>query len=107
MVNILGEDDQALSDCFAGASVTPGRAAFCGAAWRLGAGGLPVLERAIATLECRLESMVPVADHDFLVGRVVAVANASHHPLPLLYYRRHYLRIERATSTELEGLSIT
>src|SRR3954469_22752784 len=32
-VNILAESQQALSDCFAGAPVSPGREAFCGAAW--------------------------------------------------------------------------
>ena len=35
-VNVLGEDQQALSDCFAGAPVEPDREAFCGAAWRAG-----------------------------------------------------------------------
>src|SRR6266545_4380794 len=38
-VNILSEDQQALSDCFAGAPVEPGRDAFCGAAWHPGASG--------------------------------------------------------------------
>jgi flavin reductase (DIM6/NTAB) family NADH-FMN oxidoreductase RutF len=47
-VNILSEDQQALSDCFAGAPVEPGRAAFCGATWHPGETGLPLLEGAIA-----------------------------------------------------------
>lgn len=104
-VNILGEDDAGLSDCFAGAPSEPGRDAFCGAAWRPGALGMPILERAIASLVCRLEQVVPVGDHDFLVGRVIAVSAADDHVPPLLYYRRRYLRIERATTTPLEGLA--
>ncbi len=42
-VNILAEDQQWLSDCFAGANVTPNREAFCGAAWHPGQTGLPLL----------------------------------------------------------------
>src|SRR3990172_7510414 len=51
-VNVLGEDQQALSVCFSGAPVQPDRGAFCGAAWSPGASGMPLLEGAIATLEC-------------------------------------------------------
>jgi flavin reductase (DIM6/NTAB) family NADH-FMN oxidoreductase RutF len=102
-VNILGEDDIALSDCFAGAAVEPGRDAFCGAAWRPGAIGMPILDRAIASLECRLAQVVRLGDHDFLVGRVVSTADREDGEEPLLYYRRRYLRIERASSSPLEG----
>ena len=35
-VNILGEDQQAMADCFAGAPVTPGRDEFCGVRWHPG-----------------------------------------------------------------------
>jgi len=102
-VNILGEDDAALSECFAGAPVEPGRDAFCGAAWRPGALGMPILERAIASLECSLEQVVRLGDHDFLVGRVVSTAGHDDRAQPLLYYRRRYLRIGRATTSSQEG----
>ncbi|HYM84556.1 MAG TPA: flavin reductase family protein [Candidatus Dormibacteraeota bacterium] len=102
-VNILGEDQQALSDCFAGAAVVPDREAFCGAAWRPGSGGLPLLEGAIATLECTVTEAVPAGDHDLFVARVDVLSAAPDTPMPLLYFRRRYLRIERARSLELEG----
>ena len=102
-VNVLGESQQGLSDCFAGAPVVPDRDAFCGAAWAPGVTGLPVLEGAIASLECTIVGIHPVGDHDLFIGRVDALANDERHPMPLLYYRRRYLRIERATSIELEG----
>ena len=102
-VNVLGEDQQALSDCFAGAAVTPDRDAFCGAAWAPGALGLPLLDGAIATLECAVVETFSVGDHDLFIGRVDAVANPEQHPMPLLYYRRRYLRIDRAHTSELEG----
>lgn len=102
-VNVLGEGQQALSDCFAGAEVTPDRDAFCGASWTAGEFGLPLLEGAIATLECDVVETFSVGDHDLFIGRVEAVTNPEQHPMPLLYYRRRYLRIERAHASELAG----
>ncbi|MEO8570673.1 MAG: flavin reductase family protein [Chloroflexota bacterium] len=102
-VNILSEDQQALSDCFAGAPVVPGREAFCGAAWHRGETGLPLIDGAIATLECTVVQTFSAGDHDLFIGRVDALANEEDHPMPLLYYRRRYLRIERAATAEVEG----
>jgi flavin reductase (DIM6/NTAB) family NADH-FMN oxidoreductase RutF len=102
-VCILSEDQQALSDCFAGAAVEPGREAFCGAAWHAGSTGLPLIDGAIATLECTVVETFSAGDHDLFIGRVDALANEHHHPMPLLYYRRRYLRIERAAASDVEG----
>ncbi|MFM2106302.1 MAG: hypothetical protein RL338_1334 [Chloroflexota bacterium] len=102
-VNILGEGQQPLSDCFAGAPVVPGRETFCGAAWRPGDRGLPLIDGAIATMTCAVERIDPVGDHELVVARVETGSNEASHPLPLLYYRRRYLRIERAAVVELEG----
>jgi flavin reductase (DIM6/NTAB) family NADH-FMN oxidoreductase RutF len=102
-VNILSEDQQALSDCFAGAPVQPGRDAFCGASWHPGASGLPLLDGAIATLECTVVQTFSAGDHDLFIGRVDTLANELEHPMPLLYYRRRYLRIEHAATAEVEG----
>ena len=103
-VSILSEDQQALSDCFAGAAVTPDRDAFCGAAWTPGPTGLPLLEGAIATLECTVTETFQAGDHELFVARVDSVGNAEPHPMPLLYYRRQYLRIQRAETAPLEGV---
>jgi 3-hydroxy-9,10-secoandrosta-1,3,5(10)-triene-9,17-dione monooxygenase reductase component len=103
-VNVLSEDQQPLSDCFAGAPVQPGRDAFCGATWTPGSTGLPLIERAIATLECTVVQTFQAGDHELFIGRVDAMANADPHPMPLLYYRRQYLRIQRAETSPLEGV---
>jgi flavin reductase (DIM6/NTAB) family NADH-FMN oxidoreductase RutF len=102
-VNILSEDQRELSDCFAGAPVEPDRGHFCGAAWTPGVTGVPLLDGAVATLECAVIETFSVGAVALFIGRVEALANESHHPMPLLYYRRRYLRIDRAVSTELEG----
>jgi 3-hydroxy-9,10-secoandrosta-1,3,5(10)-triene-9,17-dione monooxygenase reductase component len=103
-VNVLSEDQQSLSDCFAGAPVSPSRDEFCGAAWTAGPTGLPLLEGAIATLECTVTETFEAGDHELFVARVDSLGNAEPHPMPLLYYRRQYLKIQRAETAPLEGV---
>ena len=142
-VNILGEGSRGLADCFAGApvpsddSTTPSdgdpssgdrRAQLCGAEWRLGVTGLPILVDAIAALECTVVDVHPAGDHDLYVAQVDAATAgpvagdaagalaadaprdatsdsmaAGAEPMPLIYYSGRYLRIERAIAHELEG----
>lgn len=106
-VNVLGEGQQALSDCFAHAPVSPGREDFCGAIWSAGPTGLPLLDGAIATLECTVVQTFSAGDHDLFIGRVDALdapAAAAEHEIPLLYFRRRYLRIERGADSPVEGI---
>ncbi|HET7677573.1 MAG TPA: flavin reductase family protein [Candidatus Limnocylindrales bacterium] len=102
-VNILPEGSQDLSDCFAGAPSELPRSAFCGAAYHRGTLGVPVLDASIAHLECRLEQELETGDHVVFIGRVEGLETHDVHGLPLLYYRRRYLRIERAATAELLG----
>jgi 3-hydroxy-9,10-secoandrosta-1,3,5(10)-triene-9,17-dione monooxygenase reductase component len=102
-VSILGSDQQALSDCFAHAPVSPGREEFCGAAWHPGPTGLPLIDGSIATLECTVVETFSAGDHDLFIGRVDSLDQARDGEAPLLYFRRHYLRIERGAETAVEG----
>lgn len=102
-VNVLGEDQQPLSDCFAGAPVDPDRDAFCGAPWRQGRDQMPLLEGAIASLECAVVDEIAVGDHRLFVGRVDHLSSAGGTRLPLLYFRRRYLQVERASVHGLKG----
>ena len=69
----------------------------------MGASGLPLVDGAIATLECTVVETFSAGDHDLFIGRVDTLANELDHPMPLLYYRRRYLRIEHAATAEVEG----
>ena len=102
-VSVLGEDQQALSDCFAHAPVTPGREDFCGAAWHPGPTGLPLIDGSIATLECTTVETFSAGDHDLFIGRVDALEQHREGIAPLLYFRRHYLRVEQGSVSVVEG----
>jgi 3-hydroxy-9,10-secoandrosta-1,3,5(10)-triene-9,17-dione monooxygenase reductase component len=105
-VNVLGADQQALSDCFAHAPTQPGEASredFCGARWQPGPTGLPLLDGAIATLECTTVETFSAGDHDLFIGRVDSMQELREGVSPLLYFRRRYLRVEQGTDSPVEG----
>jgi flavin reductase (DIM6/NTAB) family NADH-FMN oxidoreductase RutF len=54
---------------------------------RAGATGVPLLEDALAWLECRVVAEHTVGDHTFFVGQVVAAEEGE--PGPALLYREH------------------
>lgn len=102
-VNVLGADQQALSDCFAHAPVSPGREDFCGAKWHPGPTALPLIDGSIATLECTIVETFSAGDHDLFIGRVDSLEQHDKDVAPLLYYRRRYLRIEQGADSPVEG----
>ena len=46
---------------------------------------------------------MPVGDHRLYVARVEACVEGDPTAPPLLYHRRRYLRIERATTAQVVG----
>lgn len=87
-VNILPEQAEALSRHFARS--TPDK--FSGVAYRLGESGVPLLENALATLECRLVARYPGGDHSIFIGEVLTSSTQAQGQ-PLLYFRSAYSRI--------------
>ena len=102
-VNVLGSDQQLLSDCFAHAPVSPGREGFCGASWHRGPSGLPLIDGSIATLECTTVETFSAGDHDLFIGRVDSLEQLREDVAPLLYFRRRYLRVEQGSDSPVEG----
>jgi 3-hydroxy-9,10-secoandrosta-1,3,5(10)-triene-9,17-dione monooxygenase reductase component len=87
-VNILGEDAEGLSQLFA----MKGADRFSSTPWRVGVSGAPVLEEAIAYLDCRFEAEYPGGDHKIVVGRVLDL-DMREGARPLLFYRGGYQRM--------------
>jgi len=55
------------------------------------ASGAPLVDGALATVECRTEQRVPAGDHTLVIGRVLAAAVPhTEESGPLTYYRGRY-----------------
>ena len=88
VVNILREDQQHISDRFA--SFLPGK--FATVKYHLGIDDLPVLEDALANLECRLVNSHPNGDHTIFVGQIErATINDGK---PLVYWHGNYQKLD-------------
>lgn len=83
-VHVLGAGQEDLSRRFASAMEDR----FEGLNTRTGALGVPLLDGAVATMECKLHSQLPGGDHSIFVGEVVR-AEVADAP-PLVYHRRAY-----------------
>lgn len=88
VVNVLREGDAAISELFA--STLDDK--FVNIDYSYGIEGVPVLNNALATLECRVKFSYHGGDHSIFVGEVenVTVDNGQ----PLLYYRSQYGRFD-------------
>lgn len=87
-VSILAEEQQDVSGYFATPKREPvPRFEEIGTIeWHTGS---PIIDGAIAHLDCELYQAVPAGDHTIMIGRVLGAA-ASPEKTPLLYYRRNY-----------------
>lgn len=90
-VNILGENQQDISARFA-SPLLSAQERFADEPYHHEATGAPVLDRAVAFVDCRLYTEFEVELNALLIGRVEAgrVLNADH---PLIYADRRYWRI--------------
>jgi flavin reductase (DIM6/NTAB) family NADH-FMN oxidoreductase RutF len=88
-VNILAEDQEALSRAFA--AHPPDR--FLGVGWRPGRSGSPILAGVLAWIECTLEAEHDAGDHVIVVGRVREL-DVGTEGRPLVFYRGGYGRFE-------------
>lgn len=100
--NLLHEDQQALSDLFAGRSNAEAAARFDKVDWRAGPGGQPVLAGATANFECHLATALLWETHYIIVGRVTSVW-LSDAPSALLYGQRAYRRAVHLGPKSAEG----
>ena len=64
---------------------------FDGVRWHAAPTGSPILDRAVAWVDCTIEAVYEMGDHYFVLGRVVALeADADHDgvgPHPLLFFK--------------------
>lgn len=86
-VNILGEDQELQSRRFASKDADK----FAGVGYATGATGAPLLDGALACLECRVVHTYEGGDHTVVVGEIEATRLGDSKPL--LYFRGGYARL--------------
>lgn len=89
-VNILSEDQEALSDRFS----RPGPDRWAGLTVEEGRAGAPILAEALAVLECDAYARYEGGDHEIFVGQVKALAiGPAATPRPLVFFSGRYHRL--------------
>lgn len=88
-VNVLSREQTDLCWKFAKSGTDSER--FDGVAWHAAPTGSPIIDRAVAWIDCTTEQVYEMGDHYFVLGRVVALeADADHDgegPWPLLFFK--------------------
>ena len=84
VVNILGEGQETVSNRFASRSADK----FEGLSYHIGIGEIPVLDAALATLECRLAYAHEGGDHTIFVGEIER--SRVKDEKPLVYWHGDY-----------------
>jgi flavin reductase len=94
-VSVLGAGQEDLARYFSDPTRPMGMAQFLPLDWRPGpVTGAPLLDGALAWLECDVEAAYPGGDHTVFLGRVLGV-ELGEAGGPLLYFRGEYLPLER------------
>ena len=88
-VNVLSQAQGDLCWAFAKSDIDSNR--FDEVDWHPGPTGSPVIDRAVAWIDCNVEEVYEMGDHYFVLGRVVALdADADHDgepPMPLIFFK--------------------
>ncbi len=87
VVNILREDQQHLSDHFASHLEDK----FAEIPYQKGIENLPVLENALANLECRIHNSYEGGDHTIFVGEIENITTTDGNPL--VYFHGNYRKL--------------
>ena len=94
-VNILASEHETIAERFAGRGGISGEQRFLGLSWSTLATGAPILDGALASLDCRLADAHGFATHSIFIGRVVD-GRFREDGRPLLYFRNDYWDIGAA-----------
>lgn len=85
-INILGEDQKAVSDLFAQTGIDK----FAELSWQPGETGSPVLAGVLAFIDCELAEEHDGGDHSIVIGRVRDLGIFDQERPPLLFCRGAY-----------------
>jgi flavin reductase (DIM6/NTAB) family NADH-FMN oxidoreductase RutF len=93
-VNILTADQLDVAERFSGKGGLKGAERFVGAQWTTGVSGVPLLEGALAAIECEVEDIVERHSHAIVIGRVLEL-QVSSRTAALAYWQGQYVAIDQ------------
>jgi flavin reductase (DIM6/NTAB) family NADH-FMN oxidoreductase RutF len=93
-VNILTSDQIDIAERFTGKGGLKGADRFAGATWITRASGVPLLDGALAAIDCEVEEVIERHSHAIVIGRVLDVA-VSARTAALAYWQGQYVAIDR------------
>ncbi len=93
-VNLLNVAQRGIADTFAGRSATSKPFDFSCCTNASGVLGAPLIDGAVAALECRVVARQEIGTHTVFFGEVAAIRRAPAQHMPLLYCRRDYGRFQ-------------
>lgn len=91
-VNVLSADQEPLCRLFAGKSEDK----FAGVPWRPASSGAPILEDAVAWIECSRRDVIDVGDHYIVLGDTLTLGVQKAVP-PLLFFQGGYGRFSHGS----------
>jgi flavin reductase (DIM6/NTAB) family NADH-FMN oxidoreductase RutF len=94
-VNILARDQQAVAERFSGKTGLKGEDRFTGLSWSRLMTGAPILDGALAVLDCEITETLSASTHSVFIGRVVD-GRLRDGGDPLVYVRGHYCGVDSA-----------
>jgi flavin reductase (DIM6/NTAB) family NADH-FMN oxidoreductase RutF len=89
-VNLLNVAQRGIADTFAGRSATAKPFDFSCCTVTAGMLDVPLIDGAVAAIECRLVAQQTIGTHTVFFGEVTAVKRAPAAHMPLLYCKRDY-----------------
>jgi flavin reductase (DIM6/NTAB) family NADH-FMN oxidoreductase RutF len=93
-VSVLGEEQRTTAARFAMKGRVSDRLLFADLPHgRGGTSGAPLVDGALATVECRTEQRISAGDHVLLIGRVLTARVAPDDGAPLVYFHGQYRRL--------------
>jgi flavin reductase len=93
-VSVLAAEQEDLARYFSDSGRPTGMAQFLPLSWHPGpVTGAPLLDGALAYLECDVEAAYPGGDHSVFLGRARRVERVRADGDPLLYFGGHYRRL--------------
>jgi flavin reductase (DIM6/NTAB) family NADH-FMN oxidoreductase RutF len=99
-VNLLSIGHEDLARRFAARRGTPAENRFVNSEWRSSVTGAPLLQDALAALDCRVTDIMPLDTHAILVGVVESIHFGPRRP-PLVHFEGGYTSLLSAVAESL------